>query len=203
MALRCQCSGFCSDISGCHHVLASTTFSRRKAISILPTLVPLNASNQNDIDQLLDAAFGLDRRGRTAYLLRAGVSQIDSMSFCLMADDGVLIGSIQCWPIKIAADDDEQFPMVLVGPVAVAPDRQNQGLGHILMNAALNAALLEGNPSLVMIGDPDYYRRFGFGADETGGWKLPGPWEAHRLLLRNEGEYELPVLGTLSADCQD
>jgi predicted N-acetyltransferase YhbS len=169
----------------------------------LPTLFPLNASNQNDIDQLLDAAFGLDRRGRTAYLLRAGVSQIESMSFCLLANNDALIGSIQCWPIKITADDGDQFPMVLVGPVAVAPGRQNQGLGHILMNAALSAALLEGNPPLVMVGDPDYYQRFGFGADETGGWKLPGPWEAHRLLLRNEGEYELPAVGTLGPDCQD
>jgi predicted N-acetyltransferase YhbS len=54
-----------------------------------------------------------------------------------------------------------------------------------------------------MIGDPDYYQRFGFGAGETGGWILPGPWEAHRLLLRNEGEYELPAQGTLGPDCQD
>ncbi len=169
----------------------------------MPTLFPLNASNQHEIDKLLDAAFGLDRRGRTAYLLRAGVSQIESMSFCLIADDDILIGSIQCWPIKIATDDDEQFPMVLVGPVAVASGSQNQGMGHILMNAALNAALLEGNPPLVMVGDPDYYQRFGFSAGETGGWKLPGPWEAHRLLLRNEGEYELPALGTLVPDCQD
>jgi predicted N-acetyltransferase YhbS len=170
----------------------------------LPTLFPLDASNQNEIEKLLDAAFGTDRRGRTAYLLRAGASQIETMSFGLIADNDALVGSIQCWPILITADDDgEQFPMVLVGPVAVAPGWQNQGLGHILMTAALNASTIEGNPPLVMIGDPDYYRRFGFSADDTGGWNLPGPWEAHRLLLRNEGEYQLPVAGQLSADCKD
>jgi predicted N-acetyltransferase YhbS len=163
-------------------------------------LRPLDASNQLGIDALLDAAFGADRRGRTAYMLREGVEVLTAMSFCLLDDANTLIGSIQCWPVKIADDIGEEYAMVLVGPVAVAPAHQGEGMGHLLMNAALNAAQLEGNPPLMMIGDPEYYSRFGFSASETGGWQLPGPWEASRLLLRNDGDYPLPLSGRVGPD---
>jgi predicted N-acetyltransferase YhbS len=163
-------------------------------------LQPLDASNQLEIDALLDAAFGADRRGRTAYMLREGVEVLTAMSFYLLDDANTLMGSIQCWPIKIADNFGEEYAMVLVGPVAVAPAHQGEGLGHVLMNATLNAAQLEGNPPLMMIGDPEYYSRFGFSAAETGGWQLPGPWEASRLLLRNEGDYPLPLSGIVGPD---
>ena len=49
-----------------------------------------------------------------------------------------------------------------------------------------------------MIGDPDYYGRFwGFTADATGGWTLPGPFEAHRLLARGATPAVLPEKGML------
>ena len=48
-----------------------------------------------------------------------------------------------------------------------------------------------------MIGDAEYYSRFGFVADETGGWVLPGPWDPQRLLLRNPQAVLLPLTGTL------
>ena len=166
----------------------------------MPKLLPLGACEQREIEALLDAAFGADRRGRTAYLLRDGVDVLAAMSLCLVDDAGMLTGSIQCWPVKITDNAGEDYPLVLVGPVAVAPERQGEGHGHVLMNAALDAALLEGNPPLIMIGDPEYYARFGFSAAETGGWQLPGPCEAHRLLLRNEGDYPLPTSGMIAPD---
>ena len=163
-------------------------------------LLPLDAANSREIDALLDAAFGANRRTRTAYQLRDGVSILAAMSFCVTDDADILIGSIQCWPVKITDELGEDYPLVLVGPVAVAPDHQGEGLGQMLMHAALNAAMMEGNPPLIMIGDPEYYARFGFSAAETGGWQLPGPCEVHRLLLRNEGDYPLPTAGMIAPD---
>jgi predicted N-acetyltransferase YhbS len=163
-------------------------------------LWPLNTCNVREVDALLDASFGADRRGRTAYLLRAGTQMLDAMSFAIVDDNDALIGSIQCWPVKITDEEGEDYALVLVGPVAVAPHCQGEGHGKMLMNAALNAALMEGNPPLLMIGDAEYYERFGFSASETGGWQLPGPHEAHRLLLRNEGDYPLPLSGLVGPD---
>lgn len=153
-------------------------------------LLPLAQIDCDAVECLLDAAFGSDRRGRTAYLLRQGMPVIDHLSFAIV-DDGAAVGSIQCWPVSIS-----DLPLILVGPVAVSPERQNQGLGHRLMHAMLTAAT-KIDPPMVMIGDPEYYGRFGFRADGTGGWTLPGPWEPHRLLLRNPRGVDLPRTGII------
>ena len=143
-----------------------------------------------DVEQLLDDAFGTDRHRRTAYLLRKGMPVIDHLSFGIH-DGKAVVGSIQCWPIAV-----EGAPLVLVGPVAVSPARQNSGFGKQLMNAML-AAVSETDAPMVMIGDPEYYGRFGFDASETGEWTLPGPFEPRRLLLRNPYNVTLPVTGML------
>jgi len=74
----------------------------------------------------------------------------------------------------------------MIGPVAVEPGRQRDGIGRRLMTQALDAAAEHGlDRALMLIGDPEYYTRFfGFDASRTAGWRLPGPVERHRLLAR-------------------
>ncbi|MFC4292310.1 GNAT family N-acetyltransferase [Sphingorhabdus arenilitoris] len=165
-------------------------------------LLPLSACDPGAIENLLDAAFGTDRKSRTAYLLRDGTACMPALSFGLLSSTH-LIGSIQCWPVLIEASDGDSAAMVLVGPVAVAPELQGLGHGQALMQAMVDAAMLEGNPPMVMIGDAEYYGRFGFSAAETAGWNLPGPFEQNRLLLRNEGDYILPLTGMIGPDIGD
>jgi predicted N-acetyltransferase YhbS len=153
-------------------------------------LLPLSSVAADDVENLLDDAFGADRHRRTAYLLRKWMPIIDHLSFAIRGGSEI-VGSIQCWPVSIG-----DTLLILVGPVAVAPSRQNQGLGHRLMHAMLDAVTAD-DPPLVMIGDPEYYSRFGFQAEGTAGWTLPGPWEARRLLLRNPQAAALPVTGML------
>jgi predicted N-acetyltransferase YhbS len=151
---------------------------------------PLSGISADTLNTLLDDAFGADRRVRTAYLLRKGMAAIDHLSFGIL-DDDALLASIQCWPVRVGMAD-----LVLVGPVAVASHRQNEGLGKRLMQLTLNAATPRDAP-MVMIGDPEYYGRFGFEAKGTSGWTLPGPWEPRRLLLRNVEMVALPTHGML------
>jgi predicted N-acetyltransferase YhbS len=154
-------------------------------------LVPLELVPGDAIETLLDAAFGADRRGRTAYRLRKGSKVIADLSFALI-DNDALIASIQCWPVRIG-----DAKLVLVGPVAVDPGRQNEGHGGRLMHSMLEGAGKVGNPAMVMVGDPEYYSRFGFTDEATSGWQLPGPWEARRLLARNSTGHPLPTTGML------
>lgn len=142
------------------------------------------------LNALLDDAFGTDRHTRTAYTLRKGMSPVAHLSYGIL-DHDTLVGSIQCWPIRVGTSD-----LVLVGPVAVATDRQNCGIGTQLMQLMLNAATSQDAP-MVMIGDPEYYGRFGFSANGTEGWTLPGPWEPRRLLLRNPAMVDLPARAIL------
>ena len=139
-------------------------------------ILPLTAASSDDTETLLDAAFGLHRRSRTAYQLREKTEVISALSFAAFAGDR-LVGTLQSWPVAIAAT-----PLILVGPVAVAPVEQRRGIGKLLMTALTSSG---GDMPLMMIGDPEYYGRFfDFTANVTGGWDLPGPFESHRLLAR-------------------
>ncbi|KGB54927.1 GCN5-related N-acetyltransferase [Sphingopyxis sp. LC81] len=156
-------------------------------------LLPLSDIEPQAVEDLLDAAFGTDRFGRTAYRIREGVDAVPALSFALV-EDGALIGTIQCWPVALRAPDGGEAPLVMVGPVAIRPDVQRGGHGRALMAQMLDAAETEADGALMMIGDPEYYGRFfGFTADATGGWDLPGPFERRRLLARAVNGHSLPT----------
>ncbi|KQN32186.1 GCN5 family acetyltransferase [Sphingomonas sp. Leaf34] len=150
------------------------------------TLVPLDSIDSTAVEFLLDRAFGPGRFARTAYAIRGAGKAIAALSFAAV-EDGVLVGSIQCWPIALA-DDARQIPLIMVGPVAVEPTHQGDGIGRRLMSHALDAAAATGRDgALMLIGDPDYYSRFfGFTADRTAHWQAPGPVDRHRLLARGD-----------------
>jgi predicted N-acetyltransferase YhbS len=151
------------------------------------TITPLSHAAPDAVEALLDTAFGLDRQTRTAYRIREGTTAIPALSFAAF-DQNRLVGTLQSWPVSIGP-----ALLVLVGPVAVAPDVQRGGVGRMLMTALIDAA---GDTPMVMIGDPEYYGRFfGFSAETTGGWEVPGPVERHRLLARNADG--LPKSGSL------
>lgn len=161
------------------------------------TIAPIAKAAPDAVEALLDEAFGADRHGRTAYKLRAGVDAIPALSFAAFEGDA-LVGTLQSWPIELADMAGGAEPLVLVGPVAVRPDRQRDGIGKRLMQVMLAAADESDAPPLMLIGDPEYYDRlFGFTALATGGWSIPGPVERHRLLARIAPGRRLPRVGAL------
>ena len=148
------------------------------------------------IGELLDAAFGPNRHGRTAYRIRLGMSWFTDLSFAAFDSDGALAGILQCWPVALHRPDGAQTPLVMVGPVAVQPHLQHHGIGRALMDRLIDTVDAKPDDPLVMIGDPDYYGRFwGFDAQHTAQWQVPGPVEQHRLLTRAQDGATLPVYG--------
>lgn len=162
----------------------------------MATIVPLANVDGALIEALLDRAFGSDRHARTAYRIREGTQWLPALSFAL-ADEDYLVGTIQLWPVALTDPDGRSHPMIMVGPVAVVPERQSEGFGKALMLAALGA-LEPGALPQVMIGDPEYYGRFfGFTAAPTSGWHCPGPFDPARLLVRCDNPSILPAKGML------
>lgn len=167
------------------------------------TLIPLDQLEPAMIEEVLDRAFGPDRFTRTAYMVREGTDWLPALSFAALDEEQRLAGTIQAWPAALTDAKGRQCPMLMVGPVAVVPERQNEGFGRALMHAllaALDHLKAQGGAALpqVMIGDPEYYGRFfGFTAEHTGGWRLPGPWEPRRLLARADDPGALPTEGML------
>ncbi len=167
------------------------------------TIIPLSAVEPDMIEALLDRAFGEDRHGRTAYRIRTGMDWLEALSFAAMDEDDMLVGTIQCWPVALIDPKGRAVPLVMVGPVAVVPERQGEGFGIALMLAMLDAErrmAADGAASLaqVLIGDADYYGRWGFSSAATGGWRCPGPFEQDRLLARGPALAAMPAEGMLA-----
>jgi predicted N-acetyltransferase YhbS len=161
-------------------------------------IIPLDAVDPVLIEDLLDRAFEPERKQRTAYKIRVGTDWLPGLSFAALDENDLLAGTIQCWPVALTDPDGRVHPMIMVGPVAVLPEMQMRGFGQALMAASLGSLDERAPLPQVMIGDPEYYGRFwGFSAEHTGGWTLPGPWEPHRLLVRTGNPAILPREGTL------
>jgi predicted N-acetyltransferase YhbS len=165
------------------------------------TLIPLEAVEPAMIEAVLDRAFGADRHARTAYRIREGMDWLPGLSLAALDEDGLLVATIQCWPVGLQTKQG-QVPLVMVGPVAVVPERQGEGFGVGLMSAMIaeDARLAaSGGRALpqVLIGDPEYYGRWGFSAALTGGWRCPGPYEPRRLLARGTALAAMPAEGML------
>jgi predicted N-acetyltransferase YhbS len=161
------------------------------------TLIPLENVEPDMIEQVLDAAFGEDRRSRTSYKIREGMDWLPALSFAALDDDGMLAGTIQAWPVALTDAKGRAHPMIMVGPVAVLAGHQDQGYGRAMM-AALTSGLDPRAPlPQVLIGDTAYYERFGFTNAYTGGWQCPGPWEPARLMVRTDRPEVLPREGML------
>ncbi|MFM9853003.1 MAG: GNAT family N-acetyltransferase [Sphingomonadaceae bacterium] len=161
-------------------------------------IVPLSRIDAAAVEALLDEAFGADRKARTAYQMRLGTTAIAPLSFAARDDAGRLVGTLQSWPVKLVREEGGFDALTLVGPVAVLPDLQRGGIGRSLMAALIDAADRHGHDGLMMIGDPEYYGRFfGFSAEATGGWTVPGPVERHRLLARITRPGGVAAVGTI------
>lgn len=77
-----------------------------------------------------------------------------------------------------------------LGPVAVRPGRQRQGVGSALVRAGLARLRAAGLPGCVVLGDPGWYGRFGFQAVD--GLTLPGVPPGHFLALRLDESHAWP-----------
>lgn len=145
------------------------------------------AADRPEIEQLLDTAFGLDRHNRTAYRLRDGATPVEQLCFVARRDEGEcrghLCGSIEFWPLEVACPKTgEALPALLLGPIAVAEECRGLGLGGQLIRLGLETAKKLGHTLVILVGDPEYYSRFGFSNAATGKWTMPGPFEQRRLM---------------------
>ena len=165
--------------------------------ALLASIIPLDQVPAAMVEQVLDRAFGPGREERTAYKVREGMDWLPALSFAALDEDDMLVGTIQAFPVALTGDDGRAHPLIMIGPVAVVPERQDEGFGRAMM-AAQKAAIDPRSPiPQVLIGDAPYYGMFGFSAAPTRGWRLPGPWEPERLLVRADNPAILPESGML------
>ncbi len=76
--------------------------------------------------------------------------------------DGKIAGSCVSIASYIEGDDDKRHEVLCLGPIAVAPNYQRQGIGAALIAATADIARQSGFGAIILCGNPDYYLRHGF-----------------------------------------
>lgn len=158
--------------------LVQTEVRSERLIAPLPAVITTEEAGHADaIETLVDMAFGPDRLRKTSYRLREGLAPIAELG--LVALEGAdLVGTIRFWEIRIP----NGAKTLLLGPLAIHPERQGRGVGRTLMTQGIGKARELGWEAVLLVGDEPYYRRFGFVRALAEGLTLPGPVDPNRFL---------------------
>ena len=138
-------------------------------------LAPETPDDWWEVEALYDLCFAPGRTALSSYRLRDGVPPIADLCWTARDPDGVLAGAIRCWPVHVGRE-----VAVLLGPVAVHPTRQGEGIAALLMHKAIDTAYYAGWSRMLLVGDLPYYRRFGF--DRLEGVVMPPATNPDRVL---------------------
>ena len=144
-------------------------------------LLPETPKDRDEVELLLDTAFAPGRTALSSYRLREGVRPVADLCLIARDDYDAVAGCIRFWPIRIGPAGHDAL---LLGPVAVHPTRQGEGLGALLICEALDRARAAGWTRVVLVGDAPYYRRFGFDRATARAIDFPPPTNPDRLLSR-------------------
>lgn len=148
-------------------------------------IVPETAEDWWEVEALYDLCFAPGREALSSYRLRDDVPPVPDLSLVARDGEGVLAGAIRYWPVRVGG-----VSALLLGPVAVHPTRQGEGLGRQLIESSLAVAQEQGQDPeteymwtrVMLVGDAPYYNRFGFQRLE--GVIMPPPTNPARVLGR-------------------
>ncbi|TLP58341.1 N-acetyltransferase [Parasedimentitalea maritima] len=128
-----------------------------------------------EVEALYDLCFAPGREALSSYRLRDDIPPVLGLSQVARDELGILAGAIRFWPVHIGSADT-----LLLGPVAVHPTHQGEGLGGSLIRDSLAKAESSGWARVLLVGDAPYYRRFGF--ERLSGVEMPPPTNPDRVL---------------------
>jgi putative acetyltransferase len=84
----------------------------------------------------------------------------DALTISLVAEiDGQVVGHIAFSPVTISDGSQGWYGL---GPISVLPEYHHQGIGKSLVHEGLSLLKAMGGKGCALVGDPNYYKRFGF-----------------------------------------
>lgn len=124
----------------------------------------IRTEKESDIDAITavtSAAFKDNPHSRqTEVFIIKELRAAGALSLSLVAEiDGKIIGHVAFSPVAISGGSDGWYG---VGPLSVAPELQRKGIGTALMREGLAILEARGARGCVLVGYPEYYKRFGF-----------------------------------------
>lgn len=131
--------------------------------------------DMHEVEALFDLCFAPGREALSSYRLRDDVPAVEGLSQVARDGEGVLAGAIRFWPVLVGG-----AATLLLGPIAVHPTRQGEGLAADLMRVSLADAARQGWARVMLVGDAPYYKRVGFA--KLTGVTMPPPTNPERVL---------------------
>ncbi|MGB0497185.1 MAG: GNAT family N-acetyltransferase [Rubricella sp.] len=140
--------------------------------------LPETPRDAAEVEYLYDTCFAPGRTALSSYRLR---ERRPIAELCRIVRDeyDAVVGAIRYWPVRVG---DQTEPALLLGPIAIHPTRQGEGLGGLLMTGTLETARRLGWHDVILVGDEPYYRRFGFTREAARALDYPPPTNPERLL---------------------
>ncbi len=113
------------------------------------------------ITQVTIAAFKtLPISNQTEQFIIKALRAADALTLSLVAEiDGRVVGHVAFSPVVISDGTKDWYGL---GPVSVLPEYQKQGIGKSLINEGLSSLKELGGQGCALVGDPNYYKQFGF-----------------------------------------
>jgi len=96
-----------------------------------------------------------------AYNMRKSPDFVKELDY-VACDGDVIAGNIIYSRAKVINDENDEFEVLCMGPLAVLPSYQKKGIGSLLMNCSIEKARQLGYKAIFLFGNPEYYKRFGF-----------------------------------------
>lgn len=123
------------------------------------------------ISTLTAAAFeGAQHSSHTEHFIVNALRRAGQLTVSLVAvENDKIVGHVAISPVTVSCGASGWYGL---GPISVSPERQGLGIGSSLMKVALAELKDKGAAGCVVLGEPDYYCRFGFSAHD--GLVLPG-----------------------------
>ncbi|NQE32744.1 GNAT family N-acetyltransferase [Microcoleus asticus] len=110
------------------------------------------------VRQVNIAAFGRENEANLVDRLR-GIAA--TFSFVAVQSDRI-VGQLFFSPVAVAGKCSSNLSILGLAPVAVLPEYQRQGVGTLLIQQGLEECRRSRFQAVVVLGDPDFYSRFGF-----------------------------------------
>jgi putative acetyltransferase len=132
-------------------------------------LRPERPDDADAIRSLLDAAFSGPVEGRLVDDLRAGGHLVSAM----VAVEGPALVGYAAWPRLQVEAAGKTHAVAGLAPLAVTPPRHRAGIGTALVQAGLADLRARGETLVFVLGDPVYYRRFGFSLETAHSFESP------------------------------
>jgi putative acetyltransferase len=145
-----------------------------------------------EIEEVIDAAFGDRETSAFAGRIRASPGYEPDFSF-VTEEGGQIIAHTMLSRVRLEGPD---VAVLILTPMSVRPDRQRQGVGRALVEAALAAADERGEPLVLVEGVPSYYPQFGFVPAAELGLEPPDPRIPEAAwMMRPLGAYDPTLTG--------